>query len=62
MPWTVEWREDGSGVAAHVSGLRLLVSRSGWATVTEKPPGMDEIRATLLMVELQRLVTDEEPH
>jgi hypothetical protein len=60
MTWKIEWREDGSGVATHSSGLQLRVARSGWATVMESPPEVSEIQATVLMAELQRLLADEE--
>ena len=59
MTWTIEWRDDGSGVATHSGGLKLWVTRSGWATVTEQPPRVDELEATLLIVKLQRLLTGE---
>lgn len=62
-PWRIVWAGDGkSGRATHMSGLEILFSRAGWAMVTDKPSQVSEIQATVLMAELQRLLTDGEPH
>ncbi len=62
-PWRVVWGEDRSlGRAIHASGLQVNVTRSGWATVMERPASISEVEATLLMAELQALLTAEEPH
>lgn len=60
-PWRIVWDSDGkSGRATHIGGLEILFSRTGWAMVTERPPSISEVEATVLLAELQRLLTDED--
>ncbi|HKY22036.1 MAG TPA: hypothetical protein VJM31_12535 [Vicinamibacterales bacterium] len=62
-PWQIVWSFNGAtGRATHSSGLQLSLTRSGWATVTERPPSVSEVEATVLMAELQRMMTETERH
>jgi hypothetical protein len=58
-PWRIDWRDGDTGTATHSSGLHLRISRSGWASVMECPSTVSELQATILMAELQRMLTED---